>query len=196
MFRPKEKDKLQNASSARKRTSYKKTQAKENRNKTKKEEKEKEKSALSSIDLVSMLKNQDNFIGVFAADELKNLSICKFPAFLVVNIMDRNYLQGHWISLRIDRQNIEIFDSLGCEPTNWGHYPLALFKFLNSYSHSHSFTVSPLLQPAYSHLCGFYCVFYILGRQNRTFRKLLKIFSRDLDRNDEILCTQLNKMLG
>ena len=193
MFRSKEKSQLKVDATNRKRAAYQASKTKAGRHQ--KEKEEKEKTALSSVDLLVMLKNCSNFLGVFAVDEIKNLSIKNFPSFFILNIMERKYQNGHWISLRIDRQKIEIFDSLGCEPSNWGHYPLSLFQFLNSYSQSHSFIVTPLLQPAYSSLCGYYCAFFILARQKNTFRKLLKHFTRDLDRNDKILCDQLSKYI-
>ena len=194
MFRSKEIVKFKTGSTAWKRSSNKAKKTKACINQTKKDQ-EKEKAPLSSDDLLSMLKNCPNFLGVYAVDEIHNLCIHSYPAFFILNIMERKVVNGHWIALRVDKNDIEIFDSLGCAPENWGHYPLTLFTFLQTFSLSHTFIISPLIQSSYSHLCGYYCVYYILLRRYKNFGKLLKPFSRDLVENDLILCDILSKYI-
>lgn len=145
------------------------------------------KEPLNGKDLIQILHKTKYFIGVFASDQLTTFSILKFPVYLIVNI-DISTLKGsHWIALRIDHTTVEIIDSLGFKPSLWSFYPKELFDFLQSYSLSHRFLISPILQTPNSHECGLYCIYYILNRSRRSFRHCLSKFSRNITQNKFIL---------
>ena len=153
-----------------------------------------QKEPLNTFDLISLLKKQPNFLGIFSSDQIQKIKIVKFPCFLIVNIAEQNIKNGHWIALRIGRNSIELFDSLGGHPSNWGYYPTNLISFLQFYSFSHKFQMCKKLQTDLSQACGLYCVYFILFRNSKSFTNLLSIFSCDLEQNDVKLFAILNKL--
>ena len=146
-----------------------------------------EKMPLKKSDLVKLLKNCPNFVGIFAEDELKQCHIVKFPAFIIVNIDSSNQPGSHWICLRIGRIDVEIFDSLGFCPNLWVNFPTNLFQFLSYYSLSHNILISPVLQPPNTVYCGLFAVYFIQFRQTHTFSTCISRFSRRLEQNFHIL---------
>ena len=148
----------------------------------KKIQKVKEK-ALTSTDIISLLRNCDNFLGVFASDELSSVRVLQTPAFLISNLDVRSGSGTHWICLRIGKSTIEIFDSLGFDRILWGSFPSGLHKFLKRYELSHSYFVSPVIQPNFTSDCGLYCVYFALYRQFKTFKDCLSPFRRLLTKN-------------
>ena len=146
-----------------------------------------QKEALSSIDLLQCLKSKSNFLGVFASDQLNSLHILSYPVFLITNIDTSTENGSHWISIRIDRNRVEVFDSLGLNPSLWTSYPRSLFKFLSSYSHTHRLFVSPILQPPNTYDCGLYCIYFILYRRFVDFHKCYSKFSTILTANSSKL---------
>ena len=83
--------------------------------------------------------------GQFSSDKLETVFAINNPVFLIVNLDISTQPGTHWIALRIGKRSIEIFDSLGFDFSQWLTYPTHLFKFLNRYSHSHTFYISPIL---------------------------------------------------
>lgn len=147
---------------------------------------------LSTRDITLCLNKMPNFAGVFSSDQLKNVSLRSYPVFLVVNI-DTALGQGlHWLCIRIDQRTVEIFDSLGFNPSLWKFYPKYIFQFISSFRYSHKFCISPVLQPSNSLHCGAYCVYFVLFRQKVSFAKCLKPFSKHLCKNFRILCSLVN----
>ena len=112
------------------------------------------KGPISKRDIKSCLKNVPNFLGVFAADELKYCKIIENPVFLIVNLDSKSESGSHWISIRISDKEVEIFDSLGFNPHLWGFYPKLIFQFLFNFKYSHNFRISPVLQPQNTFSCG------------------------------------------
>ena len=155
--------------------------------KIKEKTKKAQKMPLSSSDLVSALCFVPNFIGVFSADEIHLLKLKQFPCCFIVNTSESNISFGHWIAVKCSNTRIEIFDSLGGKPSNWGHYPKDLLKFFTHYSYSHNFLISPQLQSTKSHLCGLYCLYFIFFRSRKPFDKLLRPFSKNFALNDQII---------
>ena len=155
--------------------------------KIKEKTKKAQKKPLSSSDLVYALCFIPDFIGVFSADELHLLKLKQFPCYFIVNTSESNISFGHWIAVKCSRTRIEIFDSLGGKPGNWGHYPKDLLKFLTHYSYSHNFVISPQLQSTDSQLCGLYCLYFILFRSRKPFDKLLRPFSSNFALNDLVI---------
>ena len=146
-----------------------------------------QKMPLTGSDLVSALCFIPNFIGVFSADQIHLVKLKQFPCYFVVNTSESNVSFGHWIAIKCSRSRIEIFDSLGGKPNNWGNYPRDLLNFLTHYSFSHNFIISPELQSQESQLCGLYCIYFILFRSRKTFENLLKPFTSNFAVNDQII---------
>ena len=152
------------------------------------------KTGLSDTKIECFLSNSSHFLGCFAQDELRNITIKSLPIFLIVNL-DHSYSEGtHWIALRIDETSLEIFDSLGFNFLRWPNIPHFLLDFLNKYSKNRKILISNELQPYNSTLCGFYCIFFVLYRATNTFSSCNNIFSNQLYKNDKILVNFFNKL--
>ena len=129
-----------------------------------------------------------NFIGCFAENELKTLTVTSFPVFLIVNVDSSEMKGSHWISIGIFRDVIEIFDPLGFDLFNWNRVPCDFFRFLHRMSVSRHVKISPRVQSDKSHMCGFYAIFYIMQRPLTTFVKLYNCFNlTNFTVNDSIL---------
>jgi hypothetical protein len=152
-----------------------------------------QKEPLDKNDLLKLIKNIPNFLGVYSSDELSYLSILKYPVSFIVNL-DTSQLNGsHWLAIYINKRSVEVFDSLGLNPGLWGSYPLPIFKFLKCYSFSHNFYISPVLQPPNTLTCGLYCVYFITYRQKFSFRYCISQFSSNLTLNNHKLFVLLLK---
>ena len=149
---------------------------------------QKEKKGLNSDFITSSLNCAPNFIGCFAENELKNLTITSFPSFLIANIDSSEMKGSHWIAIGIFNDKIEIFDPLGFDIFNWSQVPCDLLDFLHRLSVTRRVLTSPRIQSDSSHLCGFYSIFYVIVRKFLSFEHLFKCFcTKFLSRNDRIL---------
>ena len=173
--------------SIRRRKNFKETTRGNKNREAKKIIKKAKTSPLTSLDLSKILKKHPNFLGIFASDQIPVLCLTKYPICFIVNI-DISSLKGsHWIAIYIDNSRVEIFDSLGFNPNLWTFYPKKLFHFLKSFSFTHRFLISDIYQPPNTFYCGLFCVFFILLRSSRSFRKITGNFSRNLKKNILIL---------
>ena len=149
---------------------------------------QKEKKGLNSDFITSSLNCAPNFIGCFAENELKNLTITSFPSFLIANIDSSEMKGSHWIAIGIFNEKIEIFDPLGFDIFNWSQVPCDLLDFLHRLSVTRRVETAPRIQSDSSHLCGFYSIFYVIVRKFLSFEHLFKCFcTKFLSRNDRIL---------
>ena len=148
---------------------------------------------LTTDDLRQMLKNVPYFLGVFPCDQVKFLTINFFtPQYFIVNLDPSNSPGSHWISVRVDRTSLEIFDSLGYKLRIWKILPLPLLDFLNSLCKTRKLFFSPVLQSESDITCGLFCVYFVLYRQIKSFSQCISAFDRRLDLNKSIL----NKLLS
>ena len=161
-----------------------KTSFSNNNRKTRQKEIEKvEKKALSSKEILKLLRNSRNFLGVFSSDELSSIRIMRTPTFLISNLDIKSGPGTHWICIRIGKSSVELFDSLGFDRKLWGSFPIGLQTFLKRYQFSHSFITSPVLQPYFTSDCGLYCIYFVIYRQNLSFNRCVLPFSRLLTKN-------------
>ena len=163
------------------------------RSKIKKILKKAEKMPLSNRDIYSVLSKEKNFLGIYSCDTLDGLSILNQPAFFIVNLDYSTEKGSHWIAIYVTKSNVEIFDSLGFNVSVWQTYPSPLIIFLNKYRHSHSFKVSPALQPINTFTCGLFCVYFIIYRNRLTFSDCVNKFSRNFVTNNRKLYALLTK---
>ena len=192
MDNAKQKDKKEETNRSRK--NFKKATFSGRRRKMQKIVQKSKSAPLSSSDLLHLVRGQQNFLGIFASDELSNLRIVKDTVFFIANL-DTAYQAGsHWLAIRIGRRNVEIFDSLGFDFQLWQTYPKHLLDFLSRYSKSHNFLISPALQPPNTFTCGLYCVYFIYFRQRTTFSNCVRTFSRNFELNNEKLFHYLDKL--
>ena len=151
---------------------------------------EKTKEGLNSRFLTQSLKCLPNFIGCFAENQLSSLVITQYPTYLIANVDSFQMKGSHWLAIGIFENSIEIFDPLGFTIFNWNRVPCGLLGFLHRMSVTRKVRVSPRIQPPNSHLCGFYCIFYLVLRSFASIRTIYSYFSlldSKLSRNDALL---------
>ena len=151
---------------------------------------EKEKKGISAQLLSNSLKCLPNFVGCYAENQLSSLIITQYPTFLIANVDSSEMKGSHWLVIGIFKTSIEIFDPLGFTIFNWSRVPCGMLDFLHRMSVTKRVQVSPRVQPSSSHLCGFYCIFYLVLRSFASMRKINSYFyflNSKLYHNDSIL---------
>ena len=128
--------------------------------------------------ILSILKFVPTFLGVFASDELKHLRIIEYPVSLIANLDNSESDGSHWVAIRISNSKIELFDSLGFYPDGWSRFPSEIINFLKTHTALRKLSISPLFQSPNTHLCGLYCIYFILFRRIASFSVVCSKFSR------------------
>ena len=146
---------------------------------------QKQNQGLSLQKIQELLNCCKSFIGCYASDQLENISINHFPCTLIVNTDECGMKGSHWISLRISKRKVELFDSLGLIYEN--KLPLTILSFIQRFAISRSFKFNKRLQPDSSVLCGFYCIFFIFLRQFCSFRSIQLWFHDTFIMNDKLI---------
>ena len=147
---------------------------------------QKTKTGISRLGILKHLQLTKDFIGVYAEDQVLNLSITTFPSSLIINL-DPSHMRGsHWLAIRISRSSLEIFDPLGFQILGWPRIPCHLLNFLRRWSCHRKTFISPVIQSQSSVLCGFYCIAFILCRHVVSFNEFLKFFKTP-EENDYLL---------
>lgn len=95
----------------------------------------------------------DNFDGVYARDTLPTGK--KRNAMLVMNTDTSNLPGQHWVAVIIRRKVGYCFDSLGFPPSS------TLSKWMNRQCDKWSSNTNRRVQPMYSELCGYYCLYFL-----------------------------------
>ena len=145
----------------------------------------KQMQGLSAQEIKKILNCCKSFIGCFASDQLKSLSLSFFPCTLIVNT-DKNGMSGtHWICFHISKRRVEMFDSLGLIYEK--KLPIEIIVFLQRFGVSRDIKFNKRLQPDLSVLCGFYCIFFIFLRQFCSFGQIQKYFDDNLNKNDKTI---------
>ena len=140
--------------------------------------------------ITSTLKCSPFFIGCYAENQLKSLTVTHFPCFLIVNVDSTEMTGSHWLAIGLFTDKIEIFDPLGFTIFNWARVPCHLLEFLHRMSVSREVRVSPRIQSETSSFCGFYCIFYIILRRFTVLRKIVSCFTTTFSKmaeNDNVL---------
>ena len=167
-----------------------------NKAKIKKEIKKesKTKTGITGRKISSFLRDFPHFLGCFAEDQIQSLIIRSLPVSFVVNL-DHSGLGGsHWIAIRIESKRLEIFDPLGFNFLRWPRIPYFLLDFLHKFSLHRNVFISREIQPYYSTLCGFYCIYFLYYRYFNSFYNCTRPFSLKLYKNDKILFNMFNKI--
>lgn len=143
-----------------------------------------------------LLKNINNFGGIFDVNQLDGVKIFSLPVALVINTSD------HWISVYLDNDYLEIMDSSGeiCSDS----VNMILCRFLCTHSIGKTFISSPQLQADNSSDCGLYAVAFLYFRilTGQSLKVFLKVFGKNFHKNSKIIkkifvsITALNKQLS
>ena len=136
-----------------------------------------------------LVKNLDNFGGIFDIKDLENLKILQFPTSIIVH--DR----GHWLGIYIGRKSVEIMDSSGF--IEIADNPV-LYRFLNTQMKHKKISVSPVLQGKSSSACALYviCFLYYRSISHQSICHFINIFTTDPNLNCLIIYRIFNLILG
>jgi hypothetical protein len=141
--------------------------------------------ALNAYQIRRAMRQNKNFLGVFAADALP----LKKHGGIIVNT-DASHLPGtHWVAMFVDKQGkCEYFDSYGLPPMVQEHIDyLQKCKYNNT-----------TLQSLTSVLCGHYCMLYLdskfRGLSMNQFLKQMK--KENQDSNDAFAFIRFRKRFG
>ena len=151
------------------------------------------KIGLSTTFLCSFLRKCPNFIGAFPQDKLENLFIRKLPVCLIVNLDLSNKSGTHWIALNITEKSVEVWDSLAFSKSYLKKFGKYLLTFLKQFKTGRSFLTCQKIQSDFSHLCGFYCIFFLIYRQTHSFEEC-KLYFTDIATNDDRLTNYLSSL--
>ena len=144
---------------------------------------------MNSKQLVQILKENKEFIGVFPCDKIPKKVTT--PVALIANTHPHSKPGEHWVAFYIDHDKTgEYFDSYGRLPV------LKEFKqFLNKNS-SYWLHNTERVQGPLSTVCGQYCIFYLVHRLccDIPMHKIIKTFdTTDLVLNDELVTEFVNE---
>lgn len=148
----------------------------------------KTKKTLTCSEILNILNCFPNFLGCFAQDSIDSLFLQSLPCVFLVNVDSQREPGSHWLAIAIFEKSIEIFDPLGFKFYNWKSVPCQLLKFIQSESFSKKLLIAPQVQPLSSHLCAFYCIYYVFHRHKMSFREIISRFSLS-SKNDNLLYT-------
>ena len=145
----------------------------------------KTRKGISGQKIMNLSKCSPRFIGCFSEKVLSTLKFFSKPVYLMVHIGDHT---GHWIALGIFPDKIEVFDPLGFKIFDWPSIPCSLLNFLYIHSTNKKLLTVGKVQPDDSHLCGFYCLFYIYNRPFLSLKQIESLFP-NLSSNDKTLAS-------
>ena len=147
---------------------------------------EKTKDGLSNFDIEEFIGSIPRFFGTIYDNDVETLDI-KTEGYYIVNLDHANGPGTHWIALGIFKDTIEFFDPLGCDFLNWPNLPVGLLKFLFQASFDKTIVKNQRLQSSTSSVCGLYCIFYIIHRENFPLQTILDYFDGSRKENDKKL---------
>ena len=130
----------------------------------------------------SLLKNLDNFRGVYARDEIpQNTDRCKQS--IVFNYDAHNQVGSHWVCVYVDDNGVgNYFDSYGLPPL-----APEFLQFLSENTCSWNWNKIPL-QCDECTTCGQYCCAYLILRNSGySEEQFLRIFTTSTYTNDYII---------
>ena len=127
------------------------------------------------------------YLGTYSIDELKDLRIRVFPAYLVINLDERKNSGTHWIAVAIYLNHIYVCDSLGTIlPTQ--KFPIQLIDFLHIVSYKKTLHITKQLQEVSAETCGMYSTYFTYTLSTtHSYETFLSNFSLDYSFNDVII---------
>ena len=128
--------------------------------------------------------------GVFAADELPEITFNCRPIVIVANTDPKNLPGTHWVCIYFDANNdCEYFDSFGQRPSP------DFEMYINCYCQSWSYNKRQL-QSVISKYCGAYCVWFcIMKSRGYPMHTITNRLTNDTALNDHLVHKFACKML-
>lgn len=125
---------------------------------------------------------RDVFQGVYPRDQLPR-TISKYPSAYVCNTQPHTDEGEHWIAIYLDEHGQgEYFDSYGLPPLH-----RTFVNYLKKHCTSWIFN-NKQLQALTSHVCGQYCIFYVLHRcRGLSMQTIVHMFGKNVQDNDVLV---------
>ena len=119
--------------------------------------------------------------GIYASNNLPDISTARRPLVIVVNTDPSNRPGRHWICMYFNEGRCEYFDSFGLRPTR------SFERYMYDNCISWTFNRNQI-QSIISRFCGHYCVWYcIMKSRDVTLNELLSAMSNDTGLNDYLV---------
>ena len=103
------------------------------------------------------------FKGVFASDQLPKEKEIQTRSAYIVNVDTHDKQGSHWLSIFVENDQCEVFDSYGL-PIHW-YKPSPFVTWV--FKHFQNFSNVEQLQATDSNTCGHYTLFFLLVRARR-----------------------------
>ena len=138
---------------------------------------------MEARDVENMVKKLDlkNFGGIFSIDQLKDTKILSYPVGLIV------YDTGHWISVYLTSDQLEVMDSSGYLTSSKLHSEL--LNLICQQMKYKKFFATPKLQSDTSSACALFSITFLYYRTltNRSLCHFSKLFTSNLKKNCETI---------
>ena len=134
------------------------------------------------------------FKGVFASDQLPKEKDIQTRSAYIVNVDTHNKQGSHWLSIFVEKDQCEVFDSYGL-PLHW-YIPSPFVTWVFKHYLDVSFNVGQL-QATDSNTCGHYGLFFLFARaRGKTTESFVQPFKyrRYVD-NDHKIGEKLRKLV-
>ena len=143
----------------------------------------------AQIDRV-LRRNCPIYRGVFAADELPEITFDRRPIVIVANTDPKNLPGTHWVCLYFDANDVgEYFDSFGSRPSR------DFESYMNCYCEYWTRNERQL-QSIISKYCGAYCVWFcIMKSRGFAMHEIVNNLTNDTALNDHLVHKFACKML-
>ena len=123
------------------------------------------------------------FKGVYAADQIEERKVIKYPCGYIINTEPIIKEGEHWVAIYIDDSGRgEFYCSYGKSPHTY-NFDKWISKNTSSWTYNQK-----RMQGNNSSVCGHYCVFYLLHRfRNIPLSSLQDLFTADYAMNDTLV---------
>lgn len=134
------------------------------------------------------------FKGVFASDQLPKKKDIQPRSAYIVNVDTHNEPGSHWISIFVEKNRCQVFDSYGL-PIKW-YKPSPFVTWVFTHYEDVSSNKGQL-QGTDSNTCGHYALFYLFARaREKTLEAFLAPFkNRQYVDNDHYIGEKLKKLV-
>ena len=116
---------------------------------------------MNEIEIAHILRTdpttRSKFLGVFAVEEVTQVEVLRFPAFLIANTGSRKLGGQHWVCLFFEGTYCEYFDSLGKEVLT------TFLPIIKRYSDKYMCLTEPV-QKSDTNTCGLFCLDFAYSR--------------------------------
>ena len=134
------------------------------------------------------------FKGVFASDQLPKEKDIQTRSAYIVNVDTHDKHGSHWLSIFVENDQCEVFDSYGL-PLHW-YRPSPFVTWVFKHYQDVSSNVGQL-QTTDSYTCGHYALFFLFARaRGKSMESFIQPFKylRDVD-NDHKIGEKLRKLV-